>query len=544
MLGSFDTTRTTSKNITCNMNSVVEATSLQSVTALATNPPLHPSTPIQSSGPLVLYIARVPGSRDVFLTPIKPREKIITAEDVQSSLYYVHVNCEQDYCAAEPTPLLPTSASRDASQVPTVMERPKRVPPPLPRRPAPPVSPPYPVDDPMPAFRGRPPSPQKAQHISRKTVLLDITNTSPTRQQAPYLPDLPRRPLPTPPDEHPSAQSLHADNVRLLRYSEHIDDNNNPYMRDYPNHPETLRKLEIDSMPESGSLTLIRRNPGSTEQWNVASIHDPPVHEVSSTSLLVPTSARRAKRGGAPLYLDITNPGYSQFLARPEHAESRTSTSSPSSDGELPPEGVFRRRLYMPGSRYGEHGYGAGHRKHLSVSSASTDEMRKTMRDRHSVDLGSLGPPKADRRSKGYTFTSPWEGRCEFTTGATGKSLKCRHQLPPQGSTREVSELRFNLPNSARNTPTAVSEKRASYFTHRHSHVFSSLEDGSRSPIIMIDEDTGKIDLSLGQERAGGGFGGKQAKLGKLIIEPEGFKMLDLLVAANVGLWWRAYERF
>lgn len=56
------------------------------------------------------------------------------------------------------------------------------------------------------------------------------------------------------------------------------------------------------------------------------------------------------------------------------------------------------------------------------------------------------------------------------------------------------------------------------------------------------DED-GNIDLSLGQERAGGGFGGKQAKLGKLIIEDEGQKMLDLVVAANMALWWRAYER-
>jgi hypothetical protein len=51
------------------------------------------------------------------------------------------------------------------------------------------------------------------------------------------------------------------------------------------------------------------------------------------------------------------------------------------------------------------------------------------------------------------------------------------------------------------------------------------------------------LDLSLGQERAGGGFGGKQAKLGKLIVHPDGVAMLDLLVAANIGLWWRAWER-
>jgi hypothetical protein len=52
-----------------------------------------------------------------------------------------------------------------------------------------------------------------------------------------------------------------------------------------------------------------------------------------------------------------------------------------------------------------------------------------------------------------------------------------------------------------------------------------------------------RLDLSLAQEFAGGGFGGKQAKLGKIILEDEGLKMIDLLVAANLGLWWRAYEK-
>jgi hypothetical protein len=51
------------------------------------------------------------------------------------------------------------------------------------------------------------------------------------------------------------------------------------------------------------------------------------------------------------------------------------------------------------------------------------------------------------------------------------------------------------------------------------------------------------MDLSLGQEFAGGGMGGKQAKLGKIILEDEGLKMMDLLVAANMALWWRAYEK-
>jgi len=49
------------------------------------------------------------------------------------------------------------------------------------------------------------------------------------------------------------------------------------------------------------------------------------------------------------------------------------------------------------------------------------------------------------------------------------------------------------------------------------------------------------LDLSLGQEKLGGGFDGEQAKLGKLIVETEGQKMLDLIVAANLLAFRRAF---
>jgi hypothetical protein len=52
-----------------------------------------------------------------------------------------------------------------------------------------------------------------------------------------------------------------------------------------------------------------------------------------------------------------------------------------------------------------------------------------------------------------------------------------------------------------------------------------------------------RVFQNLGSEKAGGGLGGKRAKLGKLIIHPQGVEMLDLLVAANIGLWWRAWEK-
>lgn len=54
-----------------------------------------------------------------------------------------------------------------------------------------------------------------------------------------------------------------------------------------------------------------------------------------------------------------------------------------------------------------------------------------------------------------------------------------------------------------------------------------------------FDED--RLDFSLAREHAGGGVSGKEAKLGKLIIFDEGLKMLDLVVAACMGVWWQSY---
>jgi hypothetical protein len=68
-----------------------------------------------------------------------------------------------------------------------------------------------------------------------------------------------------------------------------------------------------------------------------------------------------------------------------------------------------------------------------------------------------------------------------------------------------------------------------------------------RNPSYSIsspsEEDDGRdrLDLSIGKEAAGGGNRGKRAKLGKLIIMDEGFKMLDLVVAANMSIWWSVW---
>lgn len=57
------------------------------------------------------------------------------------------------------------------------------------------------------------------------------------------------------------------------------------------------------------------------------------------------------------------------------------------------------------------------------------------------------------------------------------------------------------------------------------------------------DDDGRRMDFSLARENAGGGIKGDEAKLGKLIVEDEGIKMLDLVVAASMAVWWRSYYR-
>lgn len=260
-----------------------------------------------------------------------------------------------------------------------------------------------------------------------------------------------------------------------------------------------------------------------------------------------------------------------------------------------------RRNSGSSGSLFDKHGF----RSSLD-SQRTRDEKTGQGAARNSLADPSPTGGGGERKSC-YTFQSPWNGTCEFNFGLTNRSLRCKHVVDPSRSrfsssitahpqSTSISELRFNLPSSKPSSgsswpPSHHQPKRSSFFSHsRHQrqqqHQLSSprpSKEGIRSdrknpPSRIHDDDDDSarrnpsqishaprnqsahpdandfsdsgsgsddepMDLSLGQERAGGGFGGKQAKLGKLIVEHEGLMMLDLLVAANVALWWRVYER-
>lgn len=183
--------------------------------------------------------------------------------------------------------------------------------------------------------------------------------------------------------------------------------------------------------------------------------------------------------------------------------------------------------------------------------------------------------PGPGLKPKGYVFLSPWDGRCEFRTSTNGRSLKCRHVLESaslnvdprdlaqnirdaQGMGRSrgdefssalvgakpVSELRFSLPNGNTSSKDREDEPKGSHLSGHISKLLH-LQPPSSDEDDDEDDDCGDapMDLSLGRENAGGGNRGNRAKLGKLIIHDEGLKMLDLVVAANIGVWWNTWGR-
>lgn len=216
------------------------------------------------------------------------------------------------------------------------------------------------------------------------------------------------------------------------------------------------RRPNIATTAPGVSLTLIRRDPASGAQWNVARIDDPTLAEISSTGL---TEAAARRKPGAPMFIEISNPGYSKFLhsdmdQRPQFS-TRTSDMSlrshqsanvpPHSSVDSSPDSysksdtVFRRRLWMEGSHLGG---GFGHRKSGSYDrTPSRPTSRGNYNESPHVDQPASSPSFLTRDDqayatlqvserpsnfRGYVFTSPWNGRCEFVTGASGGTLKVR----------------------------------------------------------------------------------------------------------------------
>lgn len=394
---------------------------------------------------------------------------------------------------------------------------------------------------------------------------------------------------------------------------------------------EPTRFDNIDSIRtpvKTFSITIIRRDPSSGAQWNVGTLVREEQRGPNSPYM---------KKPYFDISIHLSTPGYGQFRGPPasQHYDrnlsgtgkgspgpnilSATNRTSETLGNQAASGQGFVRELCMEGSSFWTRA-----KQHKRAQSDISDTRSAT--DGHNNKfIGDVGDDQfhfrgtedsTDSEPKGYVFTSPWGGRCKFSTTSGGKSLRCRHTLPHPISANSgdfgsqsqdsamLSELRFNLPSAAVFSPQSsssaakalvvgsgrLSKQKLGHIRNKlspekiirpplpprlaptsYAAMYPSDDDGPpmlpprpqldtsttessddggethASPVpdqlasTLANEDESRLDLSIGQERAGGGNRGKRAKLGKLIIYDEGFKMLDLIVAANMGVWWSVW---
>ncbi len=554
---------------------------------------------------------------------MKPQQKVVTAQDVQSSLYYMHLDRPEDYellgsfedsdhHSDEDYPLKPTDPigaggvqRKPIPPSPVLALGNSLVPPPK-------VSP-YSqnrsndltdglhaehkrfsqynmaesrrmdLSPPLPDRKLLGPRPMKQRFLSvDNSPLQDVPEKQNidlrTRSERPARtpPKLPPRPLSggkdsvpmTPP--RPLLASLKDPSIASGGHSSFLYRKPVAHSASDGLNKAARNGSHAKLIPDS-SLSLIRRY--NNEQWTVG--------KILSKGTETTVSGFGELRESNEISVHITTPGYSRFIdpVYPFAKQADTLTKKPDDSRAIETpiaaaeeQPCFQRHLQIPGhvmSRIQRQRLGSTDSSFIDQGTRPGPDLPRysyessdSSESRHSSTKGLTELESGSK--KAYILKSPWHGTCEFTAGVVGRSFKCKHsyassnpRFGPGMHSAQVSELRFNLPSSkalGSTTPKSIvpgsprGAKRSSLFLNQHRRRSSSAFEGKDThgtgyiaPKVELEE---RLDLSLGQEHAGGGFGGKQAKLGKLIIENEGLQMLDLIVAANMALWWRVYEKF
>jgi hypothetical protein len=497
----------------------VEAKSLAPVMKVAADPPIDPNIAIPNvSEPLVLYIAKVPGSKDVFLTPIKPRDKTITAEDIESSLYFLHVHVPEDEeimkkaapkSIPDPKPP-PPPVHKDIP----VMRQPQRLSQPslaapnqsrisVNNRPLPSI--PQERNNEWPQILQPGPGMSRTQRppalaINRKPVGHSVLSSSPQSnlqnqyniQAGKRKPGEPGRGIPfSPPypevDVFPSAENflspkrethtiqevpemgqvheLPTNEIKMLsppNSARRRDSANSPYigllappvennrrgsttfesMLSPPLTSEGPLSSSIESIPPPSArlpaseskeyqFTLIRRDPVTGQQWNVATIYNHASKKILNEDQFTFETT--------PNWMNIvlSNPNYEKFnktntsFASTSHSCADLLSPMMSAVGGCAHDSghaQFHRHLQMEFSKFND--WTPGHSKVLSQDRLEFGE-NSGVYGRASGEFGasqmslvSNGGPRRRPRKTGFAFRSPWDGRCEFSSATGHSTLK------------------------------------------------------------------------------------------------------------------------
>ncbi|KHN97445.1 uncharacterized protein MAM_04460 [Metarhizium album ARSEF 1941] len=516
----------------------MEARSLTELNRMANNPPRY-SEGIGTPAPLVLYISRVPQSRDLILTTLKPQARNVTATDVKSALYLLHVGVSD----SEPVRDENAHRSSEDGSLSRITIR---------RKPLPQSARPLSLDSLSGGSRRHQPFLPSDAAVFENTQGSRISAPSEVPERTalglhtgiPTRKPLQPRPFPgTTTETSTSAQSMvmegysspenraedaprsHVKPMTAPPRDESVAIRNGNQA--YPSRPRAVSQPHSRPLfPQSTAVTLrlIRQDPSSQLTWDVGYIS---LQQLTSTTGSVQHH---------PFDITIVASGYSAFRSSQAETFNRQAAMAYSDSIGTVAKKAFRA-MKQSVSR---------DRSNSAASAASNEGGVFVIQD----SIVTSGPRPKGMDPRGYTFLSPWGGQCAFETGASGSILTCFHTPAPSpggihsnssGETRhskpdasQVSSLHFNLPMSAEH---AKAPKRV--MGH-----FSNMFKGGSGSSSGSDDCKEPSCASLGAERAGGGLHGREAKLGKLEITAEGFKMLDLLVAANMGAWWTTWEKY
>jgi hypothetical protein len=267
-----------------------------------------------------------------------------------------------------------------------------------------------------------PPYAEQSAPYPEEEPFPDATNWLPGARQNPRK--LPSLPSPTPDRPGPSATRVNA--TPYVTSSSVLRQQAGASGLDLP------QANQVTASSTGTRLTLIRRDPATGEQWNVAHIEDPT--EVQKS----PSGRRSVKTHGLPISIAVETPGYTKFMRDPWQpdvpppAGRESTTVSPESSREIP---AFIRRLALEDSRilpFHKKSSSSGVITRKPVG-AGYDASRGNSDSGfpHSPSMMSLAPigneiegQGRNSKSKSYSFESPWAGRCEFSAAIGSSSLK------------------------------------------------------------------------------------------------------------------------
>lgn len=599
-------------------SSSVEARSLSELNHLASNPSKYPRNPIDKKrDSLVLYISRVPGTSDIILSTLKPQLKNVTSADVENSLYYLHLNSPQELEAQREARL--TAECRSSSSVQTIQRKP--------------VGTPNIIVPAQSNTQSHETSPVASHERTPSTVSLlrkplrstdQLSSTLDVSQPTSHVASLDSSPVEAPvatENQHPSQKTSTDSLPSTTRKSVSIPAGPRPLatstissqttavgiedlssrIRDFT-AAQTAREQPASTFLESPlkptetithsfSVTVIRRDPPSGAQWNVARLAGWSV--VDDKPNLGTRVAPLACRLHHDMMVKMTNPAYNYFHVTPAQRQAQEATTRfyQSASGHVESAALADMVEQM------KTGYCTSVAMEGNTFWANTKQRARAMSDLTIPSEATPEKPAArtdakDNTRRGYAFQSIWQGKCKFSTGASGRSLRCTHMGSGAHTTEGLlSDLRFSLPLGVDLSKQACTEKglrlqdqiRNKFASHEVAPPLpprpvdmvgdATNQDDELLPVLpprpsntddphdtseddqverpvppsatipeASAEKDARLDLSIGQEMAGGGNRGKRAKLGKLIIHDEGFKMLDLVVAANMGVFWSVWN--